>query len=382
MPVATYEPRESGSSSEAADLPAPPESHLWYEDDSPFAARRSQVFLHVHDYAIDERGVHMTADATTSKIRIDVPSGIGWTALLASTVRDSERAEAVPLVRDPWARMFAAAASPEVGRKIPSLGPTPDKPRSELWAFLTSYILARTLFIDEQVESAIADGARQVVLLAAGLDSRAARLDYPGGIKVFEVDREPVLAFKSAVLASHNADVARRVAVIADLTGDWLGALRQAGWHDDVPTCWVAEGILMYLGQPQAAALVASLRGVCAAGDRLVTEYFSRSPMLEDFRSLNADDREVVETACAMMRQPPPAPPAWAQNHRRRNRTPPSGTAAAAPPVARRKERGLQRLARRRQPAVIARYESHRYGFPAARPTRMPGMTRFVRQQL
>jgi methyltransferase (TIGR00027 family) len=90
--------------------------------------------------------------------------------------------------------MFAAAASHEAGRKVPALGP---EPGSELWAFFTSYMLAPTLFIDEQVKSAMADGARQVVLLAAGLDSRAARLDYPSGVKVFEIDREPVLAFKS-----------------------------------------------------------------------------------------------------------------------------------------------------------------------------------------
>jgi methyltransferase (TIGR00027 family) len=256
----------------------------------------------------------LIARERTAQVRVDVPSGIGWTALLASAARDGERAQAVPLVEDPWARMFAAAASHEVGRKIPGLGPTTDKPGSELGAFLTSYMLVRTLFIDEQVMSAIADGARQVVLLAAGLDSRAARLDYPSDVKVFEIDREQVLGFKSAVLAAHNADVARRVAVIADLTGDWAGALRQAGWRDDVPTCWVAEGILMYLGQPQVAALVASLQDACGAGDRLVTEYFSRPLTPEDNQSLGAGDREVAETIGAMLHEPPPAPAIWAQD--------------------------------------------------------------------
>jgi methyltransferase (TIGR00027 family) len=245
---------------------------------------------------------------------MNVPSGIGWTALLASSARDEEKTQPVPLVTDPWAGLFAAAASPDVGEKIPSLGPTPDKPRSELWEFLTSYILTRTLFIDEQVGGAIADGASQVVLMASGLDSRAARLDYPPGVKVFEIDREPVLAFKSAVLAAHDADVARRIPVVADLTGDWASALRQAGWRDDVPTCWVVEGLLMYLEQPRIAALIGALQDACGAGDRLVTEYYSRLLTPADFKSPDDADREVVETACTMLRQPPPPPPDWARD--------------------------------------------------------------------
>jgi methyltransferase (TIGR00027 family) len=243
---------------------------------------------------------------------VDVPAGVGWTALLASRARDGEKAEAVPLVEDPWAGMFAAAAAPAVGRNIPSPGPAPEKPRSDQWAFLTSYLLVRTLFIDQQVEKAIADGAGQVVLLGAGLDSRAARLDFPSGIKVFEIDREPVHAFKSAVLAAHHADVARRVAVIADLTGDWTGTLRQAGWRDNVPTCWVAEGLLMYLEPPQVTALVTSLQTAGTAGDRLVTEYFSRVLTREDHQSRDPGDRDVAE-ARAMLHQPPPAPPVWAR---------------------------------------------------------------------
>lgn len=245
---------------------------------------------------------------------VNVPSGIGWTALLASSARDWERMEAVPLVHDPWTRMFAAAASSDVGEKIPSLGPTPDKPRTELWQFLTSYILVRTLFVDEQVNSAIAAGAKQVVLMAAGLDSRAARLDYPPDVTVFEIDHEPVLAFKAAVLSAHDADVARRIPVIADLTGDWGQALRQAGWRDDVATCWVVEGLLMYLEESQIAALITSLKRESGAEDRLVTEYYSRLLTPADFESPDAADREVVEVACTMLRQPPPPPSAWAQD--------------------------------------------------------------------
>src|SRR4051794_17738665 len=50
-----------------------------------------------------------------------------------------------------------------------------------------SFLAARTCFFDDAVRDAIRDGARQVVIVGAGFDTRAYRLQQPG-VQFFEVD--------------------------------------------------------------------------------------------------------------------------------------------------------------------------------------------------
>lgn len=56
--------------------------------------------------------------------------------------------------------------------------------------------MIRTRFYDDYLTAATAAGSRQVVLLAAGLDTRAFRLAWPAGTRVFELDLPGVLAFR------------------------------------------------------------------------------------------------------------------------------------------------------------------------------------------
>ena len=72
----------------------------------------------------------------------------------------------------------------------------------------------QTRFFDDFFDAAGAAGIRQAVIVAAGLDSRAYRLEWPEGTRVFEVDLPKVLEFKARVLDDHGATPkARRIAV-------------------------------------------------------------------------------------------------------------------------------------------------------------------------
>ena len=91
-------------------------------------------------------------------------------------------------------------------------------------------------------------GSGQVVLLAAGLDTRGYRLSWPDQVQMFELDQPAVLEFKQEILDGARAKprCARR-AVCADLTGRWTTALLDAasipghcpaGWRrDSCSTC-------------------------------------------------------------------------------------------------------------------------------------------------
>ena len=62
-------------------------------------------------------------------------------------------------------------------------------------------ILGRTRYIDEAMAAALSDGVEQIVILGAGLDSRAYRIDGVQKARVFEVDQQATIAYKQERLA-------------------------------------------------------------------------------------------------------------------------------------------------------------------------------------
>ena len=85
-------------------------------------------------------------------------------------------------------------------------------------------IVIRTKFLDDLLQQACASGVRQVVLLGAGMDSRAFRMDWPEGTRLFEADTAAPLDFKASALRRERA-VARcePITVAVDLREDWPG---------------------------------------------------------------------------------------------------------------------------------------------------------------
>jgi methyltransferase (TIGR00027 family) len=112
-----------------------------------------------------------------------------------------------------------------------------------------------------------------VVLLAAGLDARAFRLDWPAGVELFELDHPDVLDFKQEVLdrAGARPRCGRHV-ITADLAADWAPRLRAAGLDPDQPVAWLAEGLLTYLDHDPAHRLLATITALSVAGATLALE--------------------------------------------------------------------------------------------------------------
>lgn len=128
----------------------------------------------------------------------------------------------------------------------------------------------QTRFFDDFFSSASERGIRQAVIIAAGLDSRAYRLQWPTGTTVFEVDQPKVLEFKVRVLAEHAAEpAADRRDVAADLRDDWSIPLRDAGFDTGQPTAWSVEGILPYLTGDAQDTLFSRITELSAPGSRL-----------------------------------------------------------------------------------------------------------------
>jgi methyltransferase (TIGR00027 family) len=201
-----------------------------------------------------------------------VDDGVGVTALLVAASRAIETHRHDSLAQDLFAEHFVHTAPASADWPV-RIDQVPDGDASPLWGRFARYFGLRTRVFDDFLLQAVHAGTRQVVLLGAGLDARAYRLDWPPGCVIFEMDREGVLAFKHRVLDGLAATrKAARVPVPTDLRTDWIRALIDAGFDPGAPSAWLAEGLLFYLPGAAETRLIAAVDRLATAGSALAFE--------------------------------------------------------------------------------------------------------------
>lgn len=190
-------------------------------------------------------------------------------------MRARESRESGRLFDDPYAQAFLDAApamfpnEPTDGRDRTALGPM-----AAVGAAFYSHVVLRTRFFDDYLLAATAAGCGQVALLAAGLDTRAFRLSWPAGVRLFELDLPEVLTFKERALAGMGARArCARAVVRIDLRSNWSEALVAAGFVAGMPTAWLAEGLLAYLSADHVVRLLTTIGGLSAPISRFACEH-------------------------------------------------------------------------------------------------------------
>ena len=143
-----------------------------------------------------------------------------------------------PLFVDPWAEKLAGPDGHAFARDIDQ-----QFPPMELWLAL------RVAYLDRLVGLAVDRlGARQIVILGAGYDTRAARLPR-AGVQFFEVDHPATQAAKRARLAEldgYPVDAARYVTCDFE-RDDPVARLVAGGLDAREPTLVLWEGVVSYL---------------------------------------------------------------------------------------------------------------------------------------
>jgi methyltransferase (TIGR00027 family) len=173
---------------------------------------------------------------------------------------------------DPWAAGLAGDEGFEVARRY-----------DHAFVHMELWIALRTAFIDERLRRLTRGGIRQVVLLGAGFDTRAARLARDG-VRFFEVDREETQGVKLARLATlPDYPVASATYVTCDFEReDFLERLGGVGYRADEPALFVWEGVTPYLTE---AAIRATLHRIAAGtdgGSVLVFDHLRRRIVVGD----------------------------------------------------------------------------------------------------
>ncbi|MCW1958032.1 MAG: class I SAM-dependent methyltransferase [Mycobacterium sp.] len=201
----------------------------------------------------------------------DITTSVGSTALFVAAARALEAQKADPLAVDPFAEVFCRAIGGPWAALLDGNAPGHPLRSDDFGTHFVTFQGARTRYFDAYFRAAAAAGIRQIVMLAAGLDSRAYRLDWPAGTTVFELDQPQVLEFKRQTLDGVNPAANRRE-VAVDLREDWPAALQDSGFRPDEPSAWIAEGLLIYLPGAAQDQLFRGVDALSCPGSRLAVE--------------------------------------------------------------------------------------------------------------
>jgi methyltransferase (TIGR00027 family) len=164
--------------------------------------------------------------------RIENVSG---TAFVVAEFRAEENVEIAPLYQDPVVGLFLNEETKRAARRVAASFP----PVKDL-------VKIRTKYFDDMLEKHLLADFRQVVILGAGLDTRAVR-KRSAGVTYFEIDDAATLAVKQACYEQHCLDVDLRLIPGNYVTDGMIDLLEQTDFDFDLPTYFIWEGNTMYL---------------------------------------------------------------------------------------------------------------------------------------
>lgn len=194
------------------------------------------------------------------------PVGVARTAVLIAAARAQEQSHLRRLFDDPLAAGLVEAA-----------GSASDL--NGVRTLAGDHFVLRTRYFDDQL---LAAAKPQVVIMAAGLDTRAFRLQWPPGTTLFELDLPDLVAFKEDALHDLRAQpLCERTVVPCDLRDDWATALIRAGFDPKRPTAWLLEGLFMFLPPDAGEQILYLVSALSARGSTLALEHVNR-----EFREL------------------------------------------------------------------------------------------------
>lgn len=238
---------------------------------------------------------------------------LAHTARAMAAVRARESARPDALFHDPFAVTLAGREA------LDALDGAAPQMRANPFAVI------RTRVFDEWLAQVVADAAiRQVVLLAAGMDSRAFRLRWPAGLTLWELDQPALLDLKERLLTAAHAvpRCERRTVGVALERDEWPAQLRAAGFEAARPSAWLAEGFFEYPDGATVDHLLRTMAALAAPGSLLGADFASQrllrarwmAPYLRTFEQqgtpwrFGTDQPEALLTRCGwrplQVRQP------------------------------------------------------------------------------
>jgi methyltransferase (TIGR00027 family) len=151
---------------------------------------------------------------------------------------------------------------------------------------MLGFLVARCRYIDDYLEQCLADGIQQVVILGAGLDSRAYRLQQlQGNVHVFEVDHPASQQSKKEKLQRIFGTLPAHVTYVPiDFNEEALDKLFTAGYDRGLKTLFIMEGVVHYLTPQAVDQTLAFVVQNSSPGSVLVFDYLYAELLTADHK--------------------------------------------------------------------------------------------------
>lgn len=167
-----------------------------------------------------------------------------------------------------------------------------DTPGSDIGLGMEGHVMytaARTRLINDHIEKWMNDvkGNKQVVNVGAGVDTRPFWLSCLSQAKSYwEIDTENVMNYKLARLdgLKEKGETPRPLCPIHSISMDF-GKESMADvlpktykFDSSIPTCWILEGLIMYLKRPDVEQLMNNISILSASSSYLILNFSTNMP--------------------------------------------------------------------------------------------------------
>jgi methyltransferase (TIGR00027 family) len=152
-------------------------------------------------------------------------------------------------------------------------------------------MLVRTRFIDDRMLRALQQGVTQLVILGAGMDSRAYRFrERLGNVRVFEVDYGPTQEYKKRRVREVLGGLPDNVTYVSiDFTKEKLSdVLQRAGYRSSAKSAFIWEGVTPYLTENAVMETLRHVTSQSAPGSIVVAD-FLRASFIEALQKPDPD---------------------------------------------------------------------------------------------
>lgn len=181
----------------------------------------------------------------------------------------------VRICNDPYARQFINPFFYLLGRLFASYS-------ERVAPGVIGFLVARCRHIDDYLQACLDADIRQVVILGAGLDSRAYRfalLQYQG--KVYEVDQPATQQAKKTTVKKVLGELPSHVAYVpVDFNHETLQKLYDFGYNRQLRTLFIWEGVTHYLQPAAVDQTLAFVRANSAPDSTIIFDYVYSSALV------------------------------------------------------------------------------------------------------
>jgi methyltransferase (TIGR00027 family) len=173
---------------------------------------------------------------------------VSGTAFVVAEFRAEENRQDLPLYRDWIVELFLNEDTKYAAGLVAASFP----PARDL-------VRIRTKYLDDTLETQIDSHFRQIVILGAGLDTRAVR-KRAADVKYFEIDDAATLHLKQTCYQQQGIDADVTFIPGNYVTDGVIDLLKPSGFDVDLPTYFIWEGNTMYLPMDSIRQLLMDLR--------------------------------------------------------------------------------------------------------------------------